>query len=107
MVLEKKKNRKIEKLISIFFFKKFKCKDPLSGFKIYKKTTLKKININKINNFFLVDLVVFFFKKGFKIRNYNLVTNSRIDKPRIGNIFVSYFKMLKILIYLIKLNYAK
>ena len=94
-----KKNRLIEKLISIIFRIKYNLNDPLSGFKIYKKAKIKKINLLKVNRFFLVDFLIMLIKKKNKIRNFKIKTNSRSDNPRVGNLFSIYLKMIKILFY--------
>ena len=94
-----KKNRLIEKLISIIFRVKYNLNDPLSGFKIYKKAKIKKINLSKIDRFFLVDFLIMLIKKKNKIRNFKIKTNSRSDNPRVGNLFSIYLKMIKILFY--------
>jgi len=94
-----KKNRLIEKLISIIFSIKYNLKDPLSGFKIYKNEKILNINLIKIKKFFLVDLLIFLIEKKVKIRNFKIKTNPRIDKPRVGNSFSTYLKMTKILFY--------
>lgn len=99
-----KKNRIIEKIISFFFYLKYNLSDPLSGFKIYKKKKLKEINLKNIKNLFLLDLIIFFKNKNFKIKNFKIQTSIRLDKPRIGNFFNSYFKMIKILFYLLLSN---
>lgn len=96
-----KKNRNLEKIISGVSYLKFQIKDPLSGFKIYRKDKIKQINLRKLRYFFLVDLTIFFIKKNFKVSNYNIVTNKRKDNPRIGNFLKSNLKLIKILIYLI------
>ena len=96
-----KKNRNLEKIISGVSNLKFKIKDPLSGFKIYKKDKIKQINLRKLRYFFLVDLTIFFIKKNFKVSNYDILTNKRKDNPRVGNFLKSNLKLIKILIYLI------
>ena len=96
-----KKNRNLEKIISGVSNLKFKIKDPLSGFKIYKKDKIKQINLRKLRYFFLVDLTIFFIKKNFKVSNYDILTNKRKDNSRVGNFLKSNLKLIKILIYLI------
>lgn len=96
-----KKNRIIEILISKVFNIKYKLNDPLSGFKIYKKEKINQINFLKVKKFFLVDLLIFLIKKKMNIKNYKIVTNLRHDNPRVGNLFLIYFKMIKILIYVL------
>ena len=73
-------------------------------FKIYKSSVLYKMNLNKIKNFFLVDLLVQFCEKNKKILSLNIETRSRKDKPRIGNIFKVNLKMIKILKYIISIK---
>jgi len=92
------KNRIIEKIISYFFYKKFKINDPLSGFKIYKTESLSKLNLAKIKNFFLVDLLVQLLQAEKKVFSINIKTRARKDHPRIGNIFKVNLKMLNILL---------
>ena len=96
-----KKNRIIEILISKVFNIKYKLNDPLSGFKIYKKEKINQVNFFNIKKFFLVDLLIFLIKKKINIKNYKIVTNVRTDNPRVGNLFSIYFKMIKILTYVL------
>ena len=95
-----KKNRFIEIIISLIFKKKYGLIDPLSGFKLYKKEVFKKIGLQNNRNVFLVDLILESIKKGLKIKNYNIKTNLRKDKSRVGNFIKANTKMLKILSYI-------
>jgi len=94
--LRKKKNRYVEKIVSLFFKLFYKIEDPLSGFKAYKIKNLKKIIHEVENNFFLVDIITIFKKKNYKIEAINI--NTKISKkriPRIGNNFFVRFKILR------------
>jgi len=93
-----KKNRIIEKIISYFFYKKFKINDPLSGFKIYKTDSLFTLDLKKIKNLFLVDLLVQFIKTKKKVFSINIETKTRKDYPRVGSTIKVNLKMLKILL---------
>lgn len=93
-------SRFLEKIISYIFFKKFGFKDPVSGFKIYKKKVFNEIKLNEIKNFFLVDLLISLIKKKKNIMNYKIRQNKRKDKPRIGNFIKINYNLLSI-IYLI------
>jgi len=93
-----KKNRIIEKIISYFFYKKFKINDPLSGFKIYKTDSLFTLDLKKIKNLFLVDLLVQFLKAKKKVFSINIETRTRKDYPRVGSAIKVNLKMLKILL---------
>ena len=93
-----KKNRIIEKIISYFFYKKFKINDPLSGFKIYKTDSLFTLDLKKIKNLFLVDLLVQFLKAKKKVFSINIETKTRKDYPRVGSTIKVNLKMLKILL---------
>ncbi len=97
------KNRFSEKLLEFIFKNKFCIKDPLSGLKAFKTTTLKKINLNNINNFFLVDLIYIYLKKNYKIRNIKIITKKRIGKARVGSSMKVNLKILYIsLMYIFK-----
>ena len=93
-----KKNRQIEKIISNVFYKKFRIMDPLTGFKMYNLDKLKKINFTKLKNLFLVDLLLEFIKKGFKIRNVSIKIKKRTDYPKVGGFFRVNLKMMLIFI---------
>jgi|TARA_B110000881_G_C18518137_1_gene486073 glycosyltransferase involved in cell wall biosynthesis len=95
----KYKNRIIENVLSKFFFKKYLIKDPISGFKLYKTDKLKKINISKCSNLFLVDLLIKFINRRYKIKFFQTITKKRKDNPRVGNFIKVNIKILKILIY--------
>lgn len=96
-----KKNRLVENLISLISEKKYQLKDPLSGFKMYRTNLFRKINLNKIKDYFLVDLLINFLSRNTKILNIDIQTNKRKDEPRIGNFFKSNLKMLKIFLKLV------
>jgi len=97
----KYKNRVIESILSNFFFKKYQIKDPISGFKLYKTDKLKKINLSKCSNLFLVDLLIKFINKSYKVKFFQTITKKRKDSPRIGNFIMVNIKILKILIHVL------
>jgi len=92
------KNRQIEKIISNVFYTKFRLKDPLTGFKMYNLDKLKKINFTKLKNLFLVDLLLEFIKKDFKVKNVSIKINKRTDFPKVGGFFRVNLKMMLIFI---------
>ncbi len=80
-----KKNRKSEELISNLFMKKYNLKDPLSGFKIYKKKKLYKVVSECTKKYFLVDLCILFLKHHFKIVNMSINTKKNSSRrPRVN-----------------------
>jgi hypothetical protein len=80
------KNRKSEEYISNIFKKKFKFKDPFSGFKIYNKKKLFQTYKQCSKNYFLADLCLIFKKKKFKIKNMNIFSKKNIlRKPRVDD----------------------
>ena len=98
LVIGKRKslNRLSENLLDLIFRLKFGYKDPVSGFKLYKIASLKKI-VNKISNsMFLVDVPVIFLKLNLRVANINISTTKRIDSPRVGNSLKSNLKILRI-----------
>ena len=92
-------NRFTEKILSFFFYKKFKIIDPISGMKAYKTSSLKKI-INKIKkDDFLVDVVYLFIKNNLKVKNIKISTKKIKNRvSRVGSFLNSNFKILKILV---------
>jgi len=96
------KNRFIEQVISILFKFFYRYKDPLSGFKIYKINKLKNISQNTKNNLFLVDLLINIINSKNKIDNFKIITKKRVGFSRVGDIFESNLKMLKIIFYIIR-----
>tara|TARA_B100000123_G_C25595108_1_gene368850 strand:- start:87 stop:737 length:651 start_codon:yes stop_codon:yes gene_type:complete len=89
-------NRFSENILDKIFRFKFGLKDPISGFKIYKKESLKRI-INKISdNMFLVDILTKFHKLNFSMVNIDVITKKRVDQSRVGNKLMSNLKILKI-----------
>jgi len=93
----KKKNRFIELIISKVFKIKYSLEDPLSGFKLYKKEKLKKIQFGNFKKLFLVDLVLEFLKKDYKVVSFDIETNKRSDSSKVGNLMETNLKMLSIL----------
>jgi|TARA_Y100000294_G_scaffold176143_1_gene197813 GT2 family glycosyltransferase len=89
-------NRFSENLLDKIFRSKFGLKDPISGFKLYKLKSLKKI-INRISyNMFLVDILINFHKLNLSMVNVGIITKKRLDNPRVGNSSTSNLKILKI-----------
>ena len=96
-------NRVSERIISISFYFKFNIKDPLSGFKIYKTSSLKELNKFKNNNLFLVDLVFMFIKMQKKIKNFKIKSvNIKRRQSKVGSFFYANFKILKCLKFIVK-----
>ena len=90
-----KKNRFVEKIISLFFKFFLGIDDPLSGFKAYKIKKLKKIIYEVKDNFFLVDIIKIFKKNKHHIKTINI--NSKISKNRRARVGNNFFVNLKIL----------
>lgn len=89
-------NRFSENILDKIFRFKFGLKDPVSGFKIYKKESLKRI-INKISdNMFLVDILTSFHKLNLPMTNIDIIAKKRVDQSRVGNKLMSNLKILKI-----------
>ena len=91
-----KKNRFLEYILGIFFQIKYKIKDPLSGFKLYKTEFINR-NINKIDNELIgLDLLCnCLLNRNNKIIQIPISVNKRKGSSRFGNIFSSNLKILK------------
>ncbi len=97
-----KLNRFSEKIISLSFSLKFKLKDPLSGFKIYKTSTLKKFNLFDTTDLFLVDLIFMFIKRQKKIKNFKVKSvNIKKRQSKVGSFLYSNYKILKCLKFIV------
>lgn len=90
------KNRFLEECLSIIFNLKYKIKDPMSGMKLYKIQSLKKILNFTSNNFFLVDLLYLAIKNKFRIANYEINTKRNLKKSKIGFGFKMQLKILRV-----------
>jgi hypothetical protein len=90
------KNRFLEECLSIIFYIKYKIKDPMSGMKLYKIQSLKKIINFTSNNFFLVDLLYLAIKNKLQIANYEIKTKRNLKNSKIGFGFKTQLKILKI-----------
>lgn len=83
----KKKNRKIEYKLSEISKKKYNVYDPISGFKAYKKNTLKKLLKKTKSNLYLSDIIPLCIKNDFKVANLNTITHQRkYSVPKIGSL---------------------
>jgi glycosyltransferase involved in cell wall biosynthesis len=91
-----KLNRLSENLLDYVFRIKFGLKDPVSGFKLYKIESLRKIISQISYKMFLVDVPIIFYKLNFLMSNMSILTKKRVDKPRIGNSLRSNLKILNI-----------
>ena len=94
-----KKNRFGEILLDFVFNFKFNIKDPLTGFKAFKVSTLKKINLNSVKKNYLVDLSYIYFKENYKIKNLNIMTNKRNGNAKVGSAISVNIKILLIILY--------
>ena len=93
----KSQNRFLEKVLSFFFFKKHKIKDPISGMKFYKTSSLKKIINYCSDNYFLVELIYFGIKKNYKIKNFEIKTKKNLNDSKIGFGFKTQLKIINTL----------
>ena len=89
-------NRISEIILDYVFKIKFGLKDPVSGFKLYKIKSLKKIVNLLSDKMFLVDVPVIFYKLGRIMSNIDIITKKRLDKPRVGSSISSNLKILRI-----------
>ena len=98
-----RKNRMLEVILSHLFNIRFKIKDPLSGFKIYKKETLKIVIKNYIiKKHYFLDILKLFIDNKKKILTINIISNSKPKrKSKTGNIFISSLKILFFFKYLV------
>ena len=94
----KKLNRFSEYFLSIYFYFKYKVKDPLSGMKLFKVDILKEIELDNFDKNFMVDLIQHLLIKKVSFINVDISTKDRIDKPRVGNNFKANIKILKVLL---------
>jgi glycosyltransferase involved in cell wall biosynthesis len=96
----KYRSRMLENLLSLFFQIRFGLKDPLSGMKMYYLPKIKNL-INKIDkDSFLVDAIIMFIKKKYKILNYEIITKKKFGESKIGYNFTVQLKILKLFRYI-------
>jgi glycosyltransferase involved in cell wall biosynthesis len=102
-----KKNRLIENIFSFFFFNKFKVHDPFSGFKIYETLHLNKFTNHLSKKLYLVDIIVKFKSYSLLVKNIKITCKLiKNRKARVGNLFKTNFKIMKIFFHVfIKNNY--
>jgi glycosyltransferase involved in cell wall biosynthesis len=102
-----KKNRLIENIFSFFFFNKFKVHDPFSGFKIYETLHLNKFTNHLSKKLYLVDIIVKFKSHSLLVKNIKITCKLIKNRnARVGNIFKTNFKIMKIFFHVfIKNNY--
>lgn len=93
-----KLNRWSEYLLSFFYSLFFNLKDPLSGFKVYKISKLRKFEKKISSNLFLVDIINYFIKNKQKIKNFKIQTNVKYSS-KIGHGFKIHTKIIQILFY--------
>ena len=105
----KNKNRFLEVIISFISYFFFGLKDPLSGFKVYKTKILSEANFKKNEDLFLVDFLFTFIRKNSKIYNFEITTQKRIGKSKVGGPINLSFKEIRILLklFLIKFDFIK
>jgi glycosyltransferase involved in cell wall biosynthesis len=78
--------RNSERFIDSIFKAKYGINDPLSGLKVYKTKILKKFFKKFKFKYFLVDLVILYCKRKYKVLNLSITCNYKKNrKARIGN----------------------
>ena len=92
-----KMNRITEIALKLIFNLKFNVNDPISGLKIYKSDSLKKIISLISTKLFLVDILVISYYYGYVIGSLKINVNNRKGKPRVGNSFLVNMKILNII----------
>lgn len=97
----KKLNRISEYLLSLYFKFRFKIEDPITGLKIYKANKIKSIIKKVSNNFFLVDILIFYFNKKYSFCSVKILPKKRKDYPRVGRSLAVNIKIIKILFFCI------
>jgi glycosyltransferase involved in cell wall biosynthesis len=95
------KNRLLENILSIFFYIRFRLKDPLSGMKIYYLPKIKPLITKIEENSFLVDIVKIFIDKKYKILNYEIIPKKKIGNSKIGYNFYVQLKIMKLFKFII------
>ena len=90
----KNMNRWSEYILSLCFYFRFGIKDPITGFKGYKVSTIKKFIKRINNNHFLVDLTFFIKQTNHKIFNYSIETK-KSRHSRVGGSPKIHYKILK------------
>ena len=96
----KKFSRLLESIISKLFFKKFKIRDPLCGFKAYQTKILRK-HLNQLkDDGYIVELTKFLVQKYKNVINIKINIRERIGKPRVGGFLRVNLKMIKLLLYI-------
>ena len=93
-----RKNRIMEKFLSLITELRFNLSDPISGFKIYNVNKLKEINFKNEKKLYLTDLVFFFIKKRYKICNIDIVSKKRLGQSKVGTVFSTNIKIFYIAI---------
>ena len=95
-----KKNRVSEDIVSNILYKKYKIKDPLSGFKIYNTNHLFKFINTCSEKHFLSDICIRYIKQNLLVKNINISTkinksrNPRVDKKNVDKRILSVLKLI-------------
>jgi hypothetical protein len=99
-------NRWSEYILSKLFYIFLKIKDPLSGLKRYSCLNLKKRDNFFSNKLYLVDILYFFLKSKYNVKEIKISIKTRAEKElaRVGGDVKVNFKIIKIFfIFLIKI----
>ena len=98
----KKLPRFTETLFSYYSKKKIGVKDPINGFKAFKKEVILKIGYFDRLDSMTSEILFESYKNKFKIYNYPIEVYERKDKPRLGGVFLSNIKMFIALLKVFK-----
>ena len=97
----KKLNRSLEHIVSILFLFFFKLKDPLSGFKIYRKSSIFKVLKSIKSDNLLVDIILLFKINKFRVGCFEINNSKKTSrKSALGNSIRLFPKFLKIFLSL-------
>lgn len=93
-----KKQRFAEIIFSFYTNLRWGIKDPLSGFKLYRKDIFQSMGYFDSYNSIGTELLFFALQNKYRVKEIPIKTNKREGKPRFGTYFSGNWKILKSLI---------
>ena len=97
LVLGKRKNKQrwAEIIFSLYTNYKWKIKDPLSGFKLYKANIYRSLGYFDSYKSIGTELLLYALQKKYNVKEFPMITKERKDMPRFGSNLNSNIKILR------------
>ena len=92
-----KTNRFTETILKFFFYLRYNIKDPISGLKVYRLKSLKKVINSVSTKLFLVDILIISIYRNFLVQSCEIEVKKRKGRAKVGSGILVNIKIINII----------